>query len=161
MTDASNRHQRLYYMVTNPAARPAKNAIRRLDSVSYGKSAAETSVETVAWFNGGLFDDANALPLDQSDIKTVLAASDLDWSEVDPSILGTLFERGLRSRQARPARRALHRQGQDHAAGRAGGDPPAARRVGGREDRDGRGADDSLIHPSSSTCYVSLRPSVR
>ena len=51
--------------------------------------------ETVAWFNGGLFDDAAALPLDRSDIKTVLAASDLDWSEVDPSILGTLFERGL------------------------------------------------------------------
>ncbi len=51
--------------------------------------------ETVAWFNGGLFDAAAALPLDRSDIKTVLVASDLDWSEVDPSILGTLFERGL------------------------------------------------------------------
>ena len=51
--------------------------------------------ETVAWFNGGLFDDGAALPLEQSDIETVLAASDLDWSEVDPSILGTLFERGL------------------------------------------------------------------
>ena len=49
----------------------------------------------MAWFNGGLFDDADALPLKRSDIETVLAASDLDWSEVDPSILGTLFERGL------------------------------------------------------------------
>ena len=51
--------------------------------------------ETVAWFNGGLFDDGTALPLERSDIETVLAASALDWSEVDPSILGTLFERGL------------------------------------------------------------------
>ena len=51
--------------------------------------------ETVAWFNGGLFDDSATLPLEKSDIKTVLAASDLDWSEIDPSILGTLFERGL------------------------------------------------------------------
>ena len=51
--------------------------------------------ETVARFNGGLFDDADALPLEKSDIETVLAASDLDWSEIDPSILGTLFERGL------------------------------------------------------------------
>ncbi|MDE0110202.1 MAG: class I SAM-dependent DNA methyltransferase [Bryobacterales bacterium] len=51
--------------------------------------------ETVEWFNGGLFDDAAALPLEQSDIQTVLAASRLDWSEIDPSILGTLFERGL------------------------------------------------------------------
>ena len=51
--------------------------------------------EAVAWFNGGLFDDGAALPLEAADIKTVLAASDLDWSEIDPSILGTLFERGL------------------------------------------------------------------
>ena len=51
--------------------------------------------EAVDWFNGGLFDDAAALPLEQSEIETVLAASDLDWAEIDPSILGTLFERGL------------------------------------------------------------------
>ena len=51
--------------------------------------------EEVNWFNGGLFDDDTALPLTKSDIDTVLAASRLDWSEIDPSILGTLFERGL------------------------------------------------------------------
>ena len=51
--------------------------------------------ETVAWFNGGLFDDDTALPLNKSDIETTLRASALDWSEIDPSILGTLFERGL------------------------------------------------------------------
>ena len=52
-------------------------------------------LERVEWFNGGMFDDDTALPLERSDIDTVLAASNLDWSEVDPSILGTLFERGL------------------------------------------------------------------
>ena len=51
--------------------------------------------ETVAWFNGGLFDDDAALPLNKDDIETTLKASALDWSEIDPSILGTLFERGL------------------------------------------------------------------
>ena len=51
--------------------------------------------EAVAWFNGGLFDDGAALPLEAADIETVLTAADLDWSEIDPSILGTLFERGL------------------------------------------------------------------
>ena len=51
--------------------------------------------EAVDWFNGGLFDDDAALPLEQAEIERVLAASDLDWSEIDPSILGTLFERGL------------------------------------------------------------------
>ena len=57
--------------------------------------------ETVDWFNGGMFDDDTALPLEKSDIDTVLAAAALDWSEIDPSILGTLFERGLD-----PAKRA-------------------------------------------------------
>ncbi|MDE0060131.1 MAG: class I SAM-dependent DNA methyltransferase, partial [Defluviicoccus sp.] len=51
--------------------------------------------ESVAWFNGGLFDDDAALPLDREGIETALKASALDWSEIDPSILGTLFERGL------------------------------------------------------------------
>ena len=51
--------------------------------------------EPVAWFNGGLFDDALALPLEKSEIETTLDAAALDWSEIDPSILGTLFERGL------------------------------------------------------------------
>ena len=51
--------------------------------------------EPVAWFNGGLFDDDTALPLDKAEVETVLAAAALDWSEIDPSILGTLFERGL------------------------------------------------------------------
>ena len=51
--------------------------------------------EAVAWFNGGLFDDDTSLPLDKAEIETTLKASSLDWSEIDPSILGTLFERGL------------------------------------------------------------------
>ncbi len=51
--------------------------------------------EAVSWFNGGLFDDDAALPLEKEEIETALAAAALDWSEIDPSILGTLFERGL------------------------------------------------------------------
>ena len=58
-------------------------------------SGGRVGFETVDWFNGGLFDDDKALPMEKSDIDTVLAASNLDWSEIDPSILGTLFERGL------------------------------------------------------------------
>ena len=58
-------------------------------------SGGRVGFETVDWFNGGLFDDATVLPLEKADIDTVLAASNLDWSEIDPSIVGTLFERGL------------------------------------------------------------------
>ena len=55
----------------------------------------DVGFERVAWFNGGLFDDDSALPLDHDGIETALKAATLDWSEIDPSILGTLFERGL------------------------------------------------------------------
>lgn len=51
--------------------------------------------ERVVWFNGRLFDDETALPLKKSDIEIVLEAAALDWAEIDPSIFGTLFERGL------------------------------------------------------------------
>ena len=51
--------------------------------------------ETVEWFNGGLFKDDAALPLDKTQIEIALEAAGLDWSNIDPSILGTLFERGL------------------------------------------------------------------
>jgi len=49
----------------------------------------------IEWFNGGLFDDENALPLTRMDIQTALKAANQDWSNIDPSIMGTLFERGL------------------------------------------------------------------
>ncbi len=55
----------------------------------------EVDFTPVAWFNGGLFDDAAALPLEAADIALLQRVSALDWAEVDPSILGTLFERGL------------------------------------------------------------------
>ena len=58
-------------------------------------SGGRVGFETVDWFNGSLFNDDTTLPLERGDLETVLAASDLDWSEIDPSILGTLFERGL------------------------------------------------------------------
>ncbi|MCY3817269.1 MAG: class I SAM-dependent DNA methyltransferase [Gammaproteobacteria bacterium] len=51
--------------------------------------------EPVEWFNGGLFDDDIALPLSGDDVRATLRTAALDWSEIDPSIFGTLFERGL------------------------------------------------------------------
>ena len=55
----------------------------------------EIDFTPVDWFNGGLFDDASALPLLGPDIALLQRAAALDWAEVDASIFGTLFERGL------------------------------------------------------------------
>ena len=59
------------------------------------KSGGPVGFECVHWFNGGLFDNDDVIALQKADVKNLLAAAKLDWSEVDPSILGTLFERGL------------------------------------------------------------------
>jgi hypothetical protein len=51
--------------------------------------------EDVDWFNDGLFEDDRVLPVDGDDIEQLLQAARRDWSQIDPAILGTLFERGL------------------------------------------------------------------
>ncbi|WP_044561363.1 DNA methyltransferase [Azospirillum sp. B4] len=49
----------------------------------------------IEWFNGGLFENDHILPISNDDIEALLKAAGRDWSQIDPSILGTLFERGL------------------------------------------------------------------
>ena len=51
--------------------------------------------QAVEWFNGGLFEDDHVLPVSADDIDALRQAAGRDWSQIDPSILGTLFERGL------------------------------------------------------------------
>lgn len=46
-------------------------------------------------FNGGLFHNADVLDLTQPDLAVLLEAAKLDWDSIEPSIFGTLFERGL------------------------------------------------------------------
>ncbi len=55
----------------------------------------EVDFTPIEWFNGGLFDDDAALPLTFTDLDDLQTAARLDWAEIDPSIFGTLFERGL------------------------------------------------------------------
>lgn len=55
----------------------------------------ELGLDEVPWFNGGLFDSDAALPLEREDVELLEHAAELDWAEIDPSIFGTLFERGL------------------------------------------------------------------
>ena len=55
----------------------------------------DMGADEVAFFNGGLFTAAQALPLELADIKALLALAALDWSAIDPTIAGTLFVRSL------------------------------------------------------------------
>lgn len=52
-------------------------------------------VDQVLHFNGGLFQVIDIPDLTPEDVKALREASSMDWSAIDPSIFGTLFERGL------------------------------------------------------------------
>ena len=49
--------------------------------------------ETIPWFNGNLFDESPALELNALELEAIHKAAALDWSSMEPSIFGTLFER--------------------------------------------------------------------
>ena len=51
--------------------------------------------ERIEWFNGGLFDDDDALPLTADDISAMPAGCDARLGRNRSSIFGTLFVRGL------------------------------------------------------------------
>ena len=59
------------------------------------RSGGEYGLEHILHFNGGLFDDDEALPLDADSLDLLRTIAKQDWSAIDPTIFGTLFERFL------------------------------------------------------------------
>ena len=51
--------------------------------------------DEILYFNGGLFADAEVIELIPAEIATLSEAAQFDWSDVEPHIFGTLFERLL------------------------------------------------------------------
>ena len=46
-------------------------------------------------FNGGLFEDHTALPVNEDQLELLIEAAEAEWSDVEPAIFGTLLERAL------------------------------------------------------------------
>ena len=75
----------------NPAILP-----RRLEALFAAMArGGDFGADAIAWFNGGLFADADAIPLTAQEINTLAEINKYDWASVEPSIFGTLFERSL------------------------------------------------------------------
>jgi len=55
--------------------------------------------ERLLRFNGGLFAEANALPVNEEQLALLIEASKADWRDVEPAIFGTLLERALDPRE--------------------------------------------------------------
>ena len=52
-------------------------------------------VDRIRHFDGHLFDDAQVIDLDSNSLDILWRVNGLDWSQIKPSIFGTLFERSL------------------------------------------------------------------
>ena len=95
------------------AGSDADKAVRRIEKLftAMQQRDGEYGDHDIAWFNGGLFsardtapgaagaEGINSIeipPLTAADLAALhRAASDMDWRAIDPTIFGTLFERGL------------------------------------------------------------------
>ncbi|MEX1041570.1 MAG: DNA methyltransferase [Pirellulaceae bacterium] len=51
--------------------------------------------ENVKRFNGGLFEDCTALPVEPDHLELLIESAEANWSHVEPAIFGTLLERAL------------------------------------------------------------------
>ena len=102
----------LFCLFAEDAGLLPKGIFSRLSAASHGRSDVFTralaelfarmasdgglfGTEEIDWFNGGLFDSADVLPLTGTEITTLLEVSKLNWALIEPAIFGTLFERGL------------------------------------------------------------------
>ncbi|GBL46613.1 hypothetical protein SFMTTN_2428 [Sulfuriferula multivorans] len=74
---------------------PAKLSARLEELFNAMRKGGDFALEDIHWFNGGLFEKVEVLPLESAEIKILFQAAQLNWSGIEPSIFGTLFERGL------------------------------------------------------------------
>jgi type II restriction/modification system DNA methylase subunit YeeA len=82
-------------LLTKAAADPARAANRLTALFNAMRDGGDYGDATIAWFNGGLFATVEVPPLTRADVAALQRAADMDWRNIDPSIFGTLFERGL------------------------------------------------------------------
>ena len=81
-------------------------------------------------FDGGLFNDDGTLDLDSDSLHILAEVSGLDWSSIEPSIFGTLFERSLDPDKRSQLGAHYTERGRHPADRRAGADGAAAPAVG-------------------------------
>ncbi len=82
--------------VRNTKWEPAKlSAMLRNLFAAMGQRGGLFGADEIAYFNGGLFADAKVIDLTPTEIHHLATSAEADWSNVEPSIFGTLFERIL------------------------------------------------------------------
>lgn len=78
---------------SNPDGSKAQKRLSELFNAMQGGG--DFAMNDIPWFNGGLFKTNHVPVLETEDVINLLDAARMDWSQIEPAILGTLFERGL------------------------------------------------------------------
>ncbi|WP_306110621.1 MULTISPECIES: DNA methyltransferase [unclassified Roseovarius] len=73
----------------------AEPALKGLWEVMNTGGFSQILMQDLKKFNGGLFKDADALPLNELQLGLLIEAAEADWKQVEPAIFGTLLERAL------------------------------------------------------------------
>ncbi len=125
-------------LLTKAAADPARAANRLTALFAAMRDGGDYGDETIAWFNGGLFHTVAVPDLTREDVAALQHAAAMDWRNIDPSIFGTLFERGLNPAKRSQLGAHYTDPGDHHAPRRARDRAPARRRMAGGEGQDRR-----------------------
>jgi type II restriction/modification system DNA methylase subunit YeeA len=82
-------------LVTNSRTKPQRfnqQLVQLFEAMSEG---GVFGVDEIKHFNGHLYENAEIIPLGVEDLAILYDICGLDWAQIEPSILGTLFERSL------------------------------------------------------------------
>lgn len=82
-------------LVTNPHIAPERLGKGLEQLFSAMQNGGLFGADDIPWFNGGLFQQLAIPTLTAPDVAELRRAAQLNWSAIDVSIFGTLFERGL------------------------------------------------------------------
>ena len=82
-------------LLSNTRNDPGKLASRLRSLFQAMARGGDFGVEAIQHFNGGLFAEAGVIELTPAEIEELTRVSGYDWSSVEPTIFGTLFERTL------------------------------------------------------------------
>lgn len=94
--DAKLLPEKLFETVMDKSNPDGSKAQKRLSDLFQAmQGGGEFALFDIPWFNGGLFKQINIPVLETADVVSLLEAARMDWSQIEPAILGTLFERGL------------------------------------------------------------------
>lgn len=94
--DAKLLPEKLFETVLDRSNPDGSKAQKRLSELFNAMQAGgDFHMTDIPWFNGGLFKIVNVPALQTNDVISLLDAARMDWSQIEPAILGTLFERGL------------------------------------------------------------------